>query len=137
MARLLHQPPALQGNALPAAHRACSRQLDQTALARIQSVEASKKGVQVWRWAFFFAGFVPIFWVSRLAVHLLVIVVEYAFFTSRVMYYLYGIRVRLLTLHWAPEGVRQGFEDADMRMLATSCVMPLPVQPRASAAGAC
>ena len=49
---------------------------------------------QVYRWAFFFCGFVPIFWISRAAVHLLVIVVEYAFFTSKVMYYLYGIRVR-------------------------------------------
>ena len=50
--------------------------------------------VQVWRWAFFFSGFVPIFWISRLAVHLLVIVVEYAWFSSKPMYYLYGIRVR-------------------------------------------
>ena len=51
---------------------------------------------QVWRWAFFFSGFVPIFWVSRLAVHLLVISVEYAFFTSRVMYYVMALRVRTL-----------------------------------------
>ena len=48
----------------------------------------------MWRWAFFLCGFVPILYISRAAVHLLVIVVEYAFFTSKVMYYLYGIRVR-------------------------------------------
>lgn len=49
---------------------------------------------QVWRWAFLFAGFTPIYWLSRIMIHGLVVLVEYAFFTSKAIYYTYGVRVR-------------------------------------------
>ena len=47
----------------------------------------------------------PVIWATRLAMHGLVLAVQRFFFTSRVMYYLYGTRVRLLALHTAqPSG---------------------------------
>lgn len=47
---------------------------------------------EVWRWAFLFAGFTPIYWLSRIMIHGLVVLVEYAFFTSKAIYYTYGVR---------------------------------------------
>ena len=51
--------------------------------------------LQVWRWAFFLGCILPIYWISHLVVHCLVVAVESTLFTTKqVLYYTYGVRVR-------------------------------------------
>ncbi|KAL0039998.1 hypothetical protein WJX79_001782 [Trebouxia sp. C0005] len=46
-----------------------------------------------WRWLFFFSGFMPIYWLSRAVIHLLVLMVETTAFTTRkAVYYTVGTR---------------------------------------------
>jgi len=46
-----------------------------------------------WRWCFFICAFVPIYWLSRLVVHLLVLVVEAKLFTNaKVLFFLLSVR---------------------------------------------
>lgn len=53
--------------------------------------------LQLFRYGFFLGSLYPIYWVSKLITHLIVLAVESTFFTQRrVMYYLYGVRVSLL-----------------------------------------
>eukprot|EP00891_Asterochloris_glomerata_P009429 jgi/Astpho2/9429/Aster-x0397 len=48
---------------------------------------------ETWRWLFFFAGFFPIYWISRVVIHLLVLMVETtAFTTKKAVYYTIGTR---------------------------------------------
>ena len=48
-----------------------------------------------WRWCFFLAAFVPIYWVSRFITHMLVVVVEARLFTNaKLLYFLVSVRVR-------------------------------------------
>ena len=52
--------------------------------------------LQVWRWAFFLGCILPIYWISHLVVHCLVVAVESTLFTTKqVLYYTYGVRVSL------------------------------------------
>lgn len=46
-----------------------------------------------WRWCIFLACFVPIYWVSRLIVHLLVVIVEARLFSNaKVLYFMISVR---------------------------------------------
>lgn len=50
--------------------------------------------LETWRWALFFAGFAPIFYLSQLLVHGLILGVEAKLFTTRqAMYYAVSIQV--------------------------------------------
>ena len=50
-----------------------------------------------WRWCIFFAGIMPVFWVSRVLIWLLVLVVEATLFRQWIaLYFLAGTKVRLL-----------------------------------------
>lgn len=52
-----------------------------------------------WRWCIFLACFVPIYWVSRFIVHLLVVIVEAKLFSNaKVLYFMVSVRVRCLHL---------------------------------------
>ena len=51
--------------------------------------------MQAWRWCFFLGCIPPVYWISDLVVHFLVLGVESTLFTTRqVLYYTYGVRVR-------------------------------------------
>ncbi|KAK9815600.1 hypothetical protein WJX72_006571 [[Myrmecia] bisecta] len=48
---------------------------------------------EAWRWCFFLAGFAPIYWISRLVVHVMQLVVESALFTTKqALYFMVGTR---------------------------------------------
>lgn len=50
--------------------------------------------MQAWRWCFFLGCIPPVYWISDLVVHFLVLGVESTLFTTRqVLYYTYGVRV--------------------------------------------
>jgi hypothetical protein len=52
-----------------------------------------------WRWCFFLACFVPIYWVSRFITHMLVVIVEARVFSNaKLLYFMVSVRVR----HFAP-----------------------------------
>lgn len=49
-----------------------------------------------WRWCFFVAAFVPIYWLSRLFLHLLLLMVEAKLFTNaKVLFFLLSVRISL------------------------------------------
>lgn len=49
---------------------------------------------ELWRWAFFFCGFTPIWYIANYFIHFLTIAVESRFFPfKQVLYYLVSIRV--------------------------------------------
>ena len=51
--------------------------------------------MQAWRWCFFLGCIPPVYWISDLVVHFLVLGVESTLFTTRqVLYYTYGVRVK-------------------------------------------
>ena len=48
----------------------------------------------LWRWMFFFCGFVPIWWISFYFMRVLTVVLESQFFPfKQVLYYIIGVRV--------------------------------------------
>lgn len=48
-----------------------------------------------WRWCIFFALFVPIYWLSRLIMHVLVLIVEARLFSNaKILYFMISVRVR-------------------------------------------
>lgn len=50
---------------------------------------------QLWRWMFFFCGFVPIWWTSFYIMRIVTIIVESRLFPfKQVLYYIIGVRVR-------------------------------------------
>ena len=50
---------------------------------------------EAWRWCIFFAGIMPVFWVSRLLIWLLVLLVEATLFKQwMALYFLAGTKVR-------------------------------------------
>lgn len=52
--------------------------------------------LETWRWCFFFAGFVPIYYISEGAVHLVEMAVESKLFTvQQALYFAVSIHVRL------------------------------------------
>ena len=54
---------------------------------------------QLWRWMFFFCGFVPIWWASFYIMRIVTIIVEARFFPfKQVLYYIIGVRVSLCTI---------------------------------------
>ena len=55
--------------------------------------------LEAWRWCFFFAGFVPIYYVSEGAVRLVELIVESQFFTvQQALYFAVSIHVRFCLL---------------------------------------
>jgi len=55
---------------------------------------------QLWRWMFFFCGFVPVWWIAFYIMRVLTVVVESRLFPfKQVLYYIIGVRVRHLC--WA------------------------------------
>lgn len=58
-----------------------------------------------WRWCIFLGLFVPVYWTSRLIIHLLVLVVENRLFTnSKVLYFMVAVRVRPNAMSLPPSG---------------------------------
>lgn len=51
---------------------------------------------EAWRWLVFIAGTVPLYGVSRLVMHLLVVGLESHFVARGALYYVLGLRVRIL-----------------------------------------